>query len=85
MILLQAQIHWDGDGTYGFLPNPTLSSNSAQLPSSSALVDTRVSLCDSAVSHRHFTPGGTHVSDTTDQKPFYMTRAGCRVMCLSHA
>ena len=56
MILLGAQIHWDGDGTCGFLTNPTLSSNSAQLPSSSALVDTRISLCDSAVSHRHFTP-----------------------------
>lgn len=59
MILRRAQIHRDERGKCGLLPNPTLSSNTAQLPSSGTLANTRMSLGDSVVSHRHFTPGGT--------------------------
>ena len=60
MILRGAQIHRDGHGKCGLLPNPTLSSNSPQLPSSSVLGNTRMSLGDSVISRRSFTPGVTH-------------------------
>ena len=59
MILHGTRIHRDGHGRCGALSNPTLSSNSAQLPSSGALANTRMSLGDPVVSHRHFKPGGT--------------------------
>lgn len=59
MILRGAQIHRDERGKCGLLPNPTFSSNTAQLPSSGTLANIRMSLGDSVVSHRHFTPGGT--------------------------
>ncbi len=85
MILRGPQIHRDGHGKCGVLPNPTLSSNTAQLPSSGVLVNTRMSRCGSVVSHRHFKPEGQHVSDAKDLKPFYGTRAGCRVVRLPHA
>jgi len=58
MILHGAQIHRNGHGKCGLLPNPTFFSNRAQLPSSGALANTRMSLGDSVVSYRHFTPGG---------------------------
>jgi hypothetical protein len=35
-------IHRNGHGKYGLLPTPTLSSNSAQLPSSGVLANTRM-------------------------------------------
>lgn len=85
MILRGTQIHRDGHGKCGLLHNPTLSSNKAQLPSSGALANNRVSLGDSAVSHRHLTPGGTHASDSTDQKPFHVTRSGCHMVRLPRA
>ena len=85
MILRGAKIHQDGHGKYGLLPNPTLFRNSAQLPSSGVLANTRMSRCNSVVSHRHFKPEGQHLSDAKDRKPFHVTRAGCRVVCLPRA
>ena len=46
MILRGAQIHRDGHGKCGLLPNPTLSSNNAPLPSASVFANTRTSLFD---------------------------------------
>ena len=85
MILRGPQIHRDGHGKCGLLPKPALSSNTAQLPSSGVLANTRMSRCDSVVSHRHFKPEGQHVSDAKDRKPFHVTRAGCRVVRLPRA
>lgn len=82
MILRGAQIHRDGHGKCGLLANPTLSSNTAQLPSSGALANIRMSLADSVVSHRPFTPGVQHMSNSKDWKPFHVTRARCRVLRL---
>jgi hypothetical protein len=82
MILRGAQIHRDGHGKCGLLPNPTLSS---KLPSSSVLGNTRMSLGDSVISRRSFTPGVTHVSDAKDLKPFHVARARCRVVRLPRA
>ncbi len=59
MILRGAQIQRDGHGKCGFLPDPTLSNNRAELLSSGVLANTRMSLCNSAISHRHVKPGGT--------------------------
>ena len=50
MILRGAQIHRDERGKCGLLPNPTFSSNTAQLPSSDALANTRMIRGDSVVS-----------------------------------
>ena len=58
MILRGLQIQRDGHGKCGLLPNPTLSSNTAQLPFSGALANTQMSLGDSVVSHHHFIQGG---------------------------
>jgi hypothetical protein len=58
MILRGAQIQRDGHGRCGLLPNPTLSSNRAQLPTSGVFANTRMSLCDLVISPRHSTPGG---------------------------
>ena len=85
MILHGAQVHRNGHGKCGFLPNPILSSNKAQLPSSGALTNTWMNLGNSSVSHRHFTPGGTHVSESRDQKPFLVTRARYRAVRLPRA
>ena len=85
MILRGAQIHRDGRGKCGLLPNPTLFSNTAQLPSSGALANIRMSLGDSIVSHRHFTPGGTHMCDSKGQKLFRVTRSRCRVLHVPRA
>ena len=49
MLLRGAQIQRDGHGKCGLLPNPTLSSNRAQLPTSGVLANTRMSLCDSII------------------------------------
>jgi len=46
MILRGAQIHRNGPGQCGLLPNPTLSSNTAQLPFSSVPANTRTTLFD---------------------------------------
>ena len=54
MIFHGAQIQGDGHGTGGLLPNSTLSSIRSQLPSSTVLADSRMSLCSSVISHRHF-------------------------------
>lgn len=85
MFLRGPQIHRDGHGKCGLLPKPALSSNTAQLPSSGVLANTRMSRCDSVVSHRHFKPEGQHLSDAKDRKPFHVTRAGCRVVRLPRA
>lgn len=85
MILRGQQIHRDGHGKCGVLSNSALSSNTAQLPSSGVLANTRMSRCDSVVSHRRFKPEGQHVSDAKDRKPFHVTRAGCRVVRLPRA
>lgn len=85
MILHGAQIHRNGHGKCGLLPNPTLSSNTAQLPSSGALTNTWMSLGDAIASHRHFTPGDTHLSESKDQKPFQVTRARYRAVRLPRA
>ena len=85
MILRGAQIHRDGHGECGLLANPTLSSNTAQLPSSGALANTRMSLGDSVVSHRPLIPGGTAYVHSKDWKPFHVTRSRCRVPRLPRA
>ena len=85
MILRGAQIHRDGHGKCGLLPDPTLSSNRAKLRSFGVLANTRMSLCDSAVSHRHFKPEGMHVSDSKDREPFHVTRARRRVVRVPRA
>lgn len=59
MFLRGTHIHRDGHGKCGLLSNPTLSSNNAQVPPSGALANTRMSLGDSVVAHRHFTLRGT--------------------------
>jgi hypothetical protein len=59
MILREAQLHRNGHGKYGLLPNPTLSSNRARWPTSGVLANTPMSLCSSVVAHRYFKPGGT--------------------------
>ncbi len=46
MILRGAQIHRNGHGKCGLLPNPTLSRNYAPLPSASVFTNTRTSLFD---------------------------------------
>ncbi len=85
MILRGAQIHRDGHGKCGLLANPTLSSNTAQLPSSGALANTRMSLGTLlsliAPSHREV----QHMSNSKDWKPFHVTRARCRVLRLPRA
>ena len=84
MILRGAQIHRDGHGKCGLLPDPTLSSNRVKLRSFGVLATTG-SLCDSAVSHRHFKPEGMHVSDSKDREPFHVTRARRRVVRVPRA
>ena len=59
MILRGAQIQRNGHGKCGLLPNPTFFSNRAQLPSFGVLANTRMSLCNFVIPHRHFEPGGT--------------------------
>ena len=85
MILRDAQIQRDGHGKSGLLPNSTLSSKSAQLPNSGVPANTRRGRCNFGISHRYFTPGSMHVSDSTDQKPFHVTRVKCRGVRLPHA
>ena len=85
MILRGTPIHRDGHGKCGLFPNPTLSSNKAPLPSSGVLTNTRISLGDSVVSHRHVKPGGTYGFDSKDQTPFHVTRAGRRLVRLPRA
>jgi hypothetical protein len=85
MILRGAQIHWDGDGKCGILPNSTLSSNKAQLLSSGVFANTWMSLGNSIVSHRHFTPEVQHMSESKDQKPFLVTRSRYRAVRLPRA
>lgn len=46
MILRGAQIHWDGHGKSGLLPNPTLFKNNTPLPST-VCFRTRVSSTES--------------------------------------
>jgi|GEM_PF-1641849 len=46
MILRGAQIHRNGNGKCGLLPNPTLSRNYAPLPSASVFTNTGTSLFD---------------------------------------
>lgn len=79
MILRGTQIHWDGHGTYGLLPNPTLSSKRPQLPSSGVLANTRMSLCillsPIATSQTRRYPA----FDLKNREPFHMNRAGDRV------
>jgi hypothetical protein len=62
MILRGAQIHRDEYGQCGLLLNPTLSSNNTGWRQLCVLTNTRMSLCDSGVSHHHFKPGNTHGS-----------------------
>ena len=85
MILCGAQIHRDGHGKCGLLPNPTLSSNTAQLPSSGTLANTRRAsatlLSLIATSHREI----QHMSNSKDRKPFHVTRARCRVLHVPRA
>ena len=85
MILRGAQIHRDGHGKCGLLPNPTFSSNRTQLPPSGVLTNIRMSLCNSGVFHHHVKPGSTHMSGSMGRTPFHVTRAGCRVVRLPRA
>jgi hypothetical protein len=67
MILRGAQIHRDGHGKCGLLPNPTLSSNTTQLSFSGVLANTRMSLCDtfvSVASDAHFKLGKVRTRPT---------------------
>ena len=53
MILRGTQIHRNGDGKCGLLPNPTLSSNNAQLLSTGVPANTRTNLLNRIVSSRN--------------------------------
>jgi hypothetical protein len=67
MILRGAQIHRDGHGKCGLLPNPTLSSNTRQLSFSGVLANTRMSLCGtfvSVASDAHFKLGEVRTRPT---------------------
>ena len=63
MIFHGAQIQGDGHGTCGLLPNSTLSSIRSQLPSSTVLAHSRISLCSPVISHSHFNREVQQVSD----------------------
>ena len=82
MILRGAQIQRDGHGRCGLLPNRTLSSNRAELPSSDVLAHTVTNLHNLwplvVTSDREV----QNWSDCQDRKPFHVTRARCRVMRL---
>jgi hypothetical protein len=77
MILRGAQIHRNGHGKCGLLPNPTLSINRAQLPSAGVLAKTRMSLAHFEILRRDFTQRGTHLSDSKDLELFWRTFADC--------
>jgi hypothetical protein len=85
MILRGALIQRDGHGKCGLLPNPTLSSNRAQLPSSGVHAHTGTNLHNVwllvVISDREV----EHWSDCQDRKPFHVTRARCRVVRLPPA
>ena len=80
MILRGTQIQRDGHGKCGLLPNRTLSSNRAELPSSVVLTHTGTNLHNVwslvVTSDREM----PHLPDCTDRKPFHVTRARCRVV-----
>ena len=83
MILRGAQIQRNGHGRCGLLPNRTLSSNRAELPSSVVLTHTgtnRHNLWLLAV-----TSDREVQSDCQSRKPFHVTRARRRVVRLSPA
>ena len=80
MILRGAQIHWDGHGKSGLLPNPTLFKNNTPLPSS-VFFRTRVSSTES-VFFLQLEKG--EVQPTLrlfrGRKPFHVTRARFRLV-----
>ena len=83
MILRGAQIHRDGHGKSGLLLNPTLSRNSAPLPSVDVLTNTRTSLFDCISFFIQLQRGGaTPRSDCSIgvRKPFHVTRARFRLV-----
>ena len=85
MILRGAQIQPDGHGECGLLPNPTHFNNSPQLSFSGVLANIRINLAALLsliiTSNREI----QHVSDSTAQKSFHVTRSRCRVTCRPRA
>ena len=83
MILRGAQIQRNGHGRCGLLPNRTLSSNRAELPSSGVLTHTATNLHNLRL--LTVTSDRKVQSDCQGRKPFHVTRAKCRVVRLSPA
>jgi hypothetical protein len=85
MILRGALIHRNGHGECGLLPNRTLSSNQAELPSSGVLAHTGTNLHNVwplvVTADREV----QHWSDCQNRKPFHVTRARCWVVRLPPA
>lgn len=75
MILRGIQIHRIGHGRCGLFPNPTLSSNKAQLPFSCVPPNTRTNLFERSLFSSSKREGYSPSFDHRDQKPFHVTRA----------
>lgn len=80
MILRGTQIQRDGHGRCGLLPNRTLSSNKAELPSSGVFAHTGTNLHNVWSLVVTSTQEVPYLPDCTDRKPFHVTRARCRVV-----
>lgn len=85
MILRGAQIQRNGHGRCGLLPNRTLSSNRAELPSYGVLTHTATSRHNLCLWLLAVTSDQEVQSDCQGRKPFHVTRARRRVVRLSPA
>lgn len=85
MILRGAAIRRTGHGRCGLLPDRTLSSSRAGLQSSGALVHRGMAL--HTLRSLFAAPGRAvqRVPDGKDRRPFHVTRARCRAVCLPRA
>jgi hypothetical protein len=79
MVLPGTQIQRDEHGRCGLLPNRTLSSNKAELPSSGVLPHTGINLHNVRPLVVTSDREAQSWSDGQDRKPFHVTRARCRV------
>ncbi len=79
MILRGTQIHRDGDGKCGLLPNRTLSTNSAELPFSGVMASAWINPATLWSVIPTLIQAVQHVSAYQDRKPFHLARARFRV------
>ncbi len=80
MILRGVQIHRHGHGQCGLLPNPTLSSNNAQLLSTGVPANTGTNLFNRTSLLATPTGRCSLCFDCRERKPFHLTRARYRLM-----